>query len=56
MEWDSEEVLDSGDILLPGPTSGGEEEVFPVAGLTEVFIHQQPLDGQQEHLKLRSTF
>jgi len=56
MEWDSEEVLDSGDILLPGPTSGGEEAAFPGAGLTEVFIHQQPLDGQQEHLKLRLTF
>jgi len=46
MEWVMDEVLDSGVPLLHGPMSGEEEEVFPVTGLTEVLINQQPLDGQ----------
>ena len=40
-----DEVLDSEVFLLPGPMSGEEEEVFPVAGLTEHIIRQH-LDGR----------
>lgn len=55
MEWVMDEVLDSGVTPLPGPMSGEEEEVFPVAGLTAFPIQQQQ-DGRQQSLKRISTF